>query len=79
MPKPLFVRVKDRDTGYEFDVPETSLLLRRGAVVRVKPVLYPPSRTQRAPKHHVSLAGQSARRQQAGRPVAPDQASDKEN
>lgn len=52
----LFVRVKDLSTGHEFDVPETSAMLRRGLVRRVKPHMYPPSRYRRPAKHYLSLA-----------------------
>lgn len=55
----MFVRVKDRSTGHEFDVPEDSILLREGSVERVKPKLYPPSRYPRPAKHHIDLSAQS--------------------
>lgn len=51
----MYVRVKDPSTGHEFDVPETSSLLRRGLVRRVKPDRYPPSPLPRPAKHHISL------------------------
>lgn len=51
----LFVRVKDKDTGHEYDV-------RAGKVqpdlqTVVKDDLYPPSERPRAPKHNVTKAG----------------------
>ena len=55
----LFIRVKDSDTGHEFDVREDSILLRRGLVQHVKPKLYPPSAAARPPKHHITLSGRS--------------------
>lgn len=57
----MFVRVKSPGTGHEFDVPEDSILLRRGLVVRVKPGRYPLSRYRRRPKHHLNLAADRSR------------------
>ena len=53
----MFVRVRDPQTRHEFDVPESSHLLRKGLVERVKPKQYPPALYQRRPKHHLNLAG----------------------
>lgn len=61
----MFVRVKDKSTGHEFDVPEDSVLLRDGLVEQVKQKLYPPSPVIRAPKHHKPL-GPSRVRDDAG-------------
>lgn len=74
---PMFVRVKDPDTGHEFDVTEGSRLLRLGLVNRVKPVLYPPSPVARRPKYNLSLAGQSATRSVPA-PDGAGEATDKE-
>lgn len=57
---PTFVRVKDPSTGHEFDVPESSSLLKRGVVKRVKSDLYPPSPYPRRAKHHIDLAPKRA-------------------
>jgi hypothetical protein len=51
-----FIRVKDKDTGHEFDVREDSILLREGSVEHVKPKQYPPSRYPRPAKHHIDLS-----------------------
>lgn len=51
-----YIRVRDNTTGHEFDVPETSILLKRGAVTHVKPKLYPPARYPRPTKYHLNLA-----------------------
>ena len=48
---PTYVRVKDSSTGHEFDVPEDSILLRRGHVTEVKSKRYPPSPVPRPAKH----------------------------
>jgi hypothetical protein len=61
----LFVRVKDPETGHEFDVLEGSILLRRELVKLVKAKRYPPSPIRRAPKHHIDLAGQSVTQEDA--------------
>lgn len=53
---PTYVRVKDPSTGHEFDVPETSSLLRRGLVKPVKGDRYPPSHYPRRAKHRIDLA-----------------------
>lgn len=57
----MYVRVKEPDTGHEFDVLEGSLLLRRGLVRRVKEKAYPPVRYPRRPKHRLKLAPARAR------------------
>ena len=57
--RPRFIRVKDPDTGHEFDVREDSILLRRELVRHIKPKLYPPSEIARPPKHHLTLSGRS--------------------
>lgn len=74
----MFVRVRDPETGHEFDLPEDHLLIRRGSVVRVKPKQYPPASRPRRPKHHVDLAGQSAARSKP-ESTGPGEATDKEN
>lgn len=57
----MYVRVKAPQTGHEFDVPEDSILLRRGLVRRVKESFYPPVRYPRRTKHHLKLAPARAR------------------
>lgn len=57
MSRAVFVRVKDVSTGHEFDVPESSPLLAKGAVRRVKPGQFPPSRYLRPPKHRIPFPG----------------------
>lgn len=56
----MFVRVRDPQTRHEFDVPESSHLLRKGLVERVKPKQYPPALYQRRAKHYIDLAGRPA-------------------
>lgn len=57
----MFVRVRDPETGHEFDVLEGGRLLRLGLVAPVKGV--EPAAHQRAPKHATERAGRPARRQ----------------
>lgn len=89
MPKPvMYVRVKDRSTGHEYDVREDSPLLRKDRVERIKSDRYPPSPRARRPKHHIKLAGRTASREtdtapatsepQAA-PAVADEATKKEN
>lgn len=48
----LFIRVRDNDTGHEFDVYEDDP--RIGVVfTHVKPVRYPPAHVARPPKYNV--------------------------
>lgn len=69
-----FVRVKDRDTKHEFDVPETDK--RIGDVfIPIKSDRYPPVLRPRPPKHHVKLAGRPASRESAASSEAPVEAS----
>lgn len=70
----MFVRVKDRDTKHEFDVPEGDKRIGV-AFDLVKSSRFPPSRTQRRPKHHVKLAGRPASRESATSTEAPVEAS----
>lgn len=66
MTLPPFVRVKDPDTKHEFDVRETSALIRDKKVDVIKPGTYPPSTVPRPAKHHVpakNVAKASASRQ----------------
>jgi len=52
----MYVRVRDRATRHEFDVPEGDK--RIGVQFDlVKKKQYPPSPVQRRPKHHLNLAG----------------------
>lgn len=52
----MYIRVRDKHTKHEFDVPENSILLRRGSVERVKSDRFPPAQYPRRPKHHTKLA-----------------------
>jgi hypothetical protein len=73
----LWVRVKDRGTGHEFDVPEGDP--RIGSLLDlVKADRYPPAYQPRPPKHLVDIAGQSVARVEAPRPAAPRQPTKKE-
>lgn len=51
-----YVRVKDPDTGHEFDIPANHPHIRRGLVAPVKTWAYPASDVMRPPKHHLDLA-----------------------
>lgn len=62
----MFVRVRDRDTGHQYDIPEGDP--RIGVLVElVNKPHYPPSHFARRPKHHTDLAGRPVPRQ----PVPP--------
>lgn len=50
-----FIRVRDKETRHEFDVPEHSRLLRLGLVEPVKKKGYPPSPITRPARHFVRL------------------------
>lgn len=61
MPNPKWVRVKDRETHHEFDVPEGDP--RIGVLLDlVKADRYPPAHYPRPPKHHLTVARSSAAR-----------------
>lgn len=70
----MFVRVKDRDTRHEFDVPEGDKRIGV-AFDLVKGDRYPPVRRPRPPKHHVKLAGRTASRESASSTEAPVEAN----
>lgn len=73
MRRPRFVRAKNPRTGHEFDVVDGYHLLRKGLVVRVKPVRYPPSPVPRPAKHHIDLAATAVRKPEpAGEGEPPD-------
>lgn len=78
MARPMWVRVKDRDTRHEYDVPEGDPRIGK-TVDMVKAKRYPPSPLVRPAKHHVKLAGQSASRQQSAPDGSAEKANDKEN
>lgn len=73
--KPMYVRVKDKSTGHEYDVRETSPLLAKDLVERVKDERYPPSRVPRPPKHHLNLAGHAASRETGKASAKPEPSS----
>ena len=68
-----FVRVKDPQTGHEFDLPETDPRIASGAVKRVTKAHYPTSTVIRRPKHYVG-----AKTVPASTPTAADGAAEKE-
>ena len=49
----MFVRVKDKDSGHEFDVPADDWRLLEGIFVAVKSDRYPPVDRPRLPKHNI--------------------------
>jgi hypothetical protein len=55
-----FVRVKNKSTGHEYDVPEQQYDPEKHKKVDER--RYPPTTRQRRPKAHVSKGGGSARR-----------------
>lgn len=56
-----YIRVKDPDTGHEYDVPDNSILLAKSLVRRVKAERYPPSEYPRRTKHHKRLSAPAER------------------
>lgn len=68
----LFVRVKDPQTGHEFDRREDDPAVVSGRFVPVKDKQYPPSPLARPAKHHIKLAGRST----ASRETTPASASE---
>jgi hypothetical protein len=50
----VFVRVKDKSSGHEFDVPETDWRIEAGHFTPVKTDRYPASPVARLPKYNVS-------------------------
>lgn len=48
----MFVRVKDRDTRHEFDVPEEDPRIGV-SLLKVKPSRYPPTDRPRRPKYYI--------------------------
>lgn len=79
MSKPVYVRVKDKSTGHEFDVRMDSVLLKEGSVERVKSARYPESLHLRNPKHHIKPAGRSASRSTTSSSEASETATPEEN
>lgn len=73
--KPMYVRVRDRSTKHEYDVRETSPLLAKDLVERIKDDRYPPSPVPRRPKHHLNLAGHAASRETGKASAKPEPAS----
>lgn len=67
----MYVRVKDIDTGHEFDMPANHPHIAKGLVQLVKADKYPPAAVMRRPKHHVKLARRSARE-----PVTPPEVTE---
>lgn len=49
----MFVRVKDKDSGHEFDVPETDWRLREGIFTAVKGDRFPAVNRPRPPKFNI--------------------------
>lgn len=54
----LYVRVKDNDTGHEYDVRARNVRPKLQTVIKSEE--YPPSQTQRPAKHNVTKAGRPA-------------------
>lgn len=49
----MFIRVKDKDSGHEFDVPEQDWRVAEGILAPVKSDRYPPVDRPRLPKHNI--------------------------
>ena len=49
----MFVRVKDKDSGHEFDVPESDWRIREGIFAPVKSDRFPPVSRPRPPKFNI--------------------------
>lgn len=67
-----YVRVKDPSTGHEYDLRESSPLVTKGVVERIKDDRYPPSPVPRRPKHHLNLAGHAASRETGKASAKPE-------
>jgi hypothetical protein len=79
MPDPQFVRVKDPQTGHEFDRREDDKAVLSGRFVPVKGDRYPPSPYPRPAKHRpTKLAGRPASRETAP-DLAPEANPTEEN
>ncbi|MGW8565656.1 hypothetical protein [Isoptericola sp. NPDC055881] len=74
----MFIRVKDHQTGHEFDRQENDPAVLSGRFEQVKPKLYPPSPLARPAKHHTKLAGRTASRETRPNTSAAE-APEKEN
>lgn len=48
-----FIRVKDKDSGHEFDVPSTDWRIGEGIFTLVKSDRFPPVDRPRQPKHNI--------------------------
>ncbi len=49
----MFIRVKDKDSGHEFDVPANDWRIDEGFFVPVKSDRFPPVDRPREPKHNI--------------------------
>jgi hypothetical protein len=49
----VFVRVKDKDSGHEFDVPSDDWRISEGIFTPVKSDRFPPWHSPRLPKHNI--------------------------
>lgn len=78
MPPTLFVRVKDRGTHHEFDVPDSDPRIGE-AYDLLESDRWPPGHVIRPPKYHVTLAGLPVARPEAPRPAASRKATQKES
>jgi len=58
-----FIRVRDPQTGHEFDRRADDPAVLSGRFVQVKPKQYPPSPIPRRAKHYLRLAGRLASRE----------------
>lgn len=66
----VYVRVRDKATRHEFDMPANHPHITKGFVELVKQRRYPPATVMRRPKHHLRLAPASAARDRAASPEA---------
>lgn len=51
----MFVRVRDKNTKHEFDVPEDDWRIAAGLFDPIKSDRFPPVDRPREPKHHIEI------------------------
>ncbi|QTF70611.1 hypothetical protein [Arthrobacter woluwensis] len=59
---PEYIRVKDEDTGHEFDALSDAWQITEGLYKPVKPKLYPPSPVPRPAKHNTLIPASTTER-----------------
>jgi hypothetical protein len=73
----MFVRVKDPDSGHQFDRPENDPLIEQGLLIPLNSKRWPPSEIERPPLHHIPKSPAADRSDQsAPEPSAPQDATE---